>query len=778
MNRINNQSIPDTNTAAASKALLRRGICIGLAFVLAAGYLVTQLKRIQVDEYDNWRSRAVNQQMSTTEVAAERGAIYDANGNVLAQNVTVWTVDAAPDVLAQTKTTYLPDGTTDVARFVASQFAEVLQLSEDTLYANLSDSSKRYYRIKAKIDKPTADAIREIISEYGISGISLTQDTKRYYPYGDLAASVLGFVSDDGGAEGLENYYDSVLSGEPGRQISVVNARGEAMAVEDNESAYYSAQDGYNLVLTLNAEIQQIVEKYLAKAVTDHNASERGMAIAMNPQTGEIYAMATYPAYDPNDPYYIYDDATREALEAMPTSTEEELAAYTAAQGAARIKQWRNKAVADTYEPGSVLKIVTAAAAIDSGTFTINSTFTCTSAIQVADTIMSCAGDPPTAHGTIPLSEALIESCNVSFITMALAMGKTTWYDYINAFGLTEPTGVDLPGEPSAAAISSLIYSEEAMGLVELASASFGQSNKYSALQMITAVSAAVNGGHLMQPYIVSAITDSDGNIVESFSPVEKRQVISSETSAQLADTLEHLVSDTSNGKNAYVAGYHVGGKSGTSQKLERYTQDGESVYLSSFLGFAPSDDPQIAVLFVLDEPDDSSGYGTWFGGRLAGPSVGSIISEAMPVLGVSPDYASNDELLRTYTSTPNLVGQTLEKARVLLNQEGLSYIVEGSGDTVVAQYPEASSEVPFAGQVILYTESAGGQTVTVPSLVGLSASAARSTLRDLGLNVMTTGAPESEGTTVTVQDVEAGTAVLKGATITLTLEDQSVVAE
>ncbi len=753
------------------RPMLLRCAAIATAFALAAAALGMRLFTLQIEEQTTWKSRAANQQLANVPIEASRGVIYDSNMKPLAQSNVVWTVEAAPNVLAGSRKQE-EGAENEAARIAARELAKILELDEDELFDSLKDPEKMYYKVKAKIEKPVADQVRELCKEQELSGIYLREDQKRYYPYEELAATVLGFTNADGdGIEGLESEYNEVLSGTAGRQVAVRNAWGGEIAA-DEEAVTYPAEEGENIVLTLDADIQQVAEKYLAAAVKEHNARQRGMCIVMDVNTGGILAMATSPAYNPNDPYYIYDEATREAIDGMPDGDEK-----TQAQSDARMLQWRNKALADTYEPGSVFKMVTAAAALDSGRCSIDSTFYCPSEIRVVEDEevepFHCALNQ--AHGTETLRQALIDSCNVSFIQIGQALGAHTWYDYLNAFGLTEPTGVDLPGEPGARSIANLVYAEDALGPVQLASCSFGQSNKYTALQMITAASAVVNGGNLVQPHIVKEIRDNEGALVKSIEPEVKRQVVSAEVSEQLCDAMWELVAATPNGRNAYVAGYDVGGKSGTSQKLERLNQDGEEVYISSFLGFAPANDPQIAVLVALDEPEDTL-YGNYFGGRLAGPTAGNIIRDSLQILGVPPVYDTADDLARSTMSAPNVVDNELAQAEATLNGAGLAAVIVGTGGRVVAQSPGAYTQVPNGGLVVLYTdEGVTEETVEVPELIGQSAEMAMDTLKSMGLNVLTTGAPDGgESVLVVGQDREKGSKLSKGSVVTLTMRDVS----
>lgn len=777
-------STKQTKRGLNKSVLIRCGM-VFTAFVLAGGVLTWQLSRLQVAEAATWQARADDQQLQSTEITPVRGVIYDSEMRPLAENSTVWTVESYPNVMAQSRLTeegqMAAAGENDAEKaykIAAQKLAEILGLDEATLLEKLGDAESKYYRVKARIEKPEADAIREMVTQYGVRGIRLIEDSQRYYPYEDLAAPVLGFLNSDGdGNEGLEYKYNDVLAGTPGRLITAYNATGGVMPFDDN-SVTYEAKDGNNLVLTMNADVQQSLEKNLAAAVARYSAAERGMGIVMDVNTGAILAMATEPDYNPNDPYYIYDTPTREAVEAMPANTDEEAKAKSDAQGVARIKQWRNKTVSDTYEPGSVFKVITAAAALDSGTATPQTGYYCNGKYMVEgwpDPFGCAAGK---VHNHLSLENALIESCNISFIQIAQQTGLNTWYNYLHGFGLTEPTGVDLPGEPSQQALNVVVYPENKMGPVELASTSFGQSNKYSALQMITAASAAVNGGKLVQPHIVDKIIDNQGNVVQQFSAQPKRQVISAETSAELSDILEKLVSDpTGYGKNAKVAGYSVGGKSGTSQKLEIMQKEDREVYISSFWAFAPADDPQIAVLIVLDEPQDPE-MGNYFGGRLAGPTAGSVMGDALKIMGIEPEYTA-DDLSRSTIAVPNVTGLELQKANEQLGAEGLNYRTIGGGGAVTGQSPQAGTQIPRGGQVILYTADEAAQTAKVPDLNAKTAKDAIETLKNLGFNVLTTGAPDNgTGVVVDSQNVAVDTHLPLGTVITLTLRDMSASAD
>lgn len=760
---------------ARPRGMMLRCGAVLVIFVVASAALGLRLAQLQVDEAAEWEAMAGRQQLANISIAPMRGNIYDVSGRLLAQSAAVWTIEASPDVLNQSNVKNSTE--TDPARVAAQQFALIFDLDEEELYEELSDEKSYYFKIIGKIEKPLADEVREMCAHYNIKGIYLTEDTKRYYPYENVASTILGFVgNDNNGLEGLEQEYEEVLAGVPGRRTAVRDPWGNEIDA-GVQGVQYPAQDGNSVFLTLDVEIQRSLEKYLADAVEKHNARQRGFAIAMDVNTGAILGLAVWPSYNPNLPYDILDIRALSTLELLPPGSQQ----YSEAQGLARTLQWRNKALADTYEPGSVFKIITAAAALDSGIYTENDVFNCGAQIMIDgwDRPITCAGDPPTNHGTPTLRQALIDSCNVAMIRMSAGMGEEVWYNYLQAFGLTEPTGVDLPGEPSQNSMNNLVYDTSEMGPVELASCSFGQSNKYTAVQMITAVAAAVNGGNLLQPYIVDRIVDPAGNVVQQNEPVIKRQVISPEVSAQLCSILEELVSTTTNGKHAYVAGYHVGGKSGTSQKLDvMLQQQREDAFISSFVGFAPADAPQIAVLMALDEPEDNSGRNNYFGGRMVGPSVGSVIRESMQILGIEPNYVTDDELARSTVAVPGVVGSTLADAQSAIASRNLTYRMIGDGDTVIGQSPGAYSQIPYSGEVVLYTDaSMPQQTVVMPDVIGTTAANALQQLRGIGLNVLMDGAPDGSAVRVETQSIEASSSVPIGTVVNIRMVDTTSVS-
>ncbi|MBR5501704.1 MAG: PASTA domain-containing protein [Oscillospiraceae bacterium] len=716
-------------TATIKGRMLLVTALIFLAFLV----LIGRLAYLSVIRHDYYSQRATSQQLRDTVIAAQRGTIYDRNGNILARSATVWTVALTPKSIDD-------EHHDDIARFLS----ETLDVSYESVLEKCGED--RYYSIvKRKVDKPVVDAIQAFMAENDIHGITFTEDTKRYYPYGNFAAQVLGFVgTDNNGLYGVEAYYESYLAGISGRIMTAVNAQGSDMYYE--YETVTDPIDGYSLRLTLDEVIQHYLESALEEACVQHNVKNHAVGIIMNVNTGEIYGMATKPDFDPNDPLTIFDEATAADLALIADQD-----TYLDALDAAQLDQWRNKAISDIYEPGSVFKVVTASAALETGTFTTDSSFYCNGAYNVTNgVVMHCAHLE--GHGAESFAQAIINSCNPAFIKMGLTLGRDTFYEYFRAFGLSEKTGIDLPAEAQ-----SQYYTAERMGVVELASCSYGQSNAITPIQMITAVAAAVNGGYLVQPHIVKEIIDSEGNVVESTETVVKRQVISSETSELLSGILEQVV-ENANGQNAYVSGFRIGGKSGTAEKLGG--EEGE--YVASFCAFAPADDPEIACLILLDGADSYSIYG----GVIVAPIAAKVMSNVLPYLGIEAVY-TEDELSSVDVYAPNVVNMALTSAYAQLQKKGLNYQVVGSGTSVVAQFPQGGFALPKGCTVLLYTEESEQLQVTVPDVSGRSVSYVQSLFASMGLNLRVSGSTAS-GAVAVSQSIPMDTVVEQGTLVTV----------
>ena len=576
-------------------ALLLCGICF-------AG-LIARLYWLQLAAGDWYTRRALGQQLRDTVVPADRGRIYSADGVLLAANSSCWTLRASPREMPA-----------DKLELAAHGLAQILELDEAALLEKFRDRASNDCLLRYRVERSMADAVRDFCEENGITGIRINQDSKRWYPQGEFLASVLGFTNvDNAGVSGLELEYNEQLTGQNGVVLTAVNAWGYTL-----EQSYETEQfpvEGSSLWLTIDANIQHYLENALNYAVQEHHVAARAVGIVLDVNTGAVLAMSTTPAYDPNQPRILYDEAARAAVDAL--SGEQRTAALQLAQQT----QWRNKAVSDLYEPGSVFKLITCAAALDAGAITRNSSFYCGESISVAGTRFHCANHK--RHGTQTVTQALENSCNQSFIQIGARLGKEAFCDYFAAFGLREPTGIDLPAEPK----KSLYYTADRMGPVELASCAFGQSSKISYLEMAAAVCAVVNGGKLMQPYVVSEILAPDGSTIEQLSPVCKRQVLKAETSQTMREMMEAVVL-YGGGRNAQIPGYRVGGKSGTSQKLDSAD---EKARIASFVAVAPIDDPQFLCLVCLDEPHSW----TTAGGSLSAPVCAEVLEQTLVYKGV-----------------------------------------------------------------------------------------------------------------------------------------------
>ena len=766
MARMNNpQNGPQNPQKQARKRSLLRYWLLAGAFAFGAAILIGRLAWLQIVKHDEYRIQAANQQLKDVAVTPTRGQIYDANGKVLAKSSIVWTIAADPSQISALKAEEGDERSAEErraerVRTVSADVAGMLGLDENEVYDKLIDSESQYEVLAKQVDKPVADQIKEYASDNNLP-ITVTQDTKREYPYGAFAASVLGFMHADGyGFYGLEAYYEETLAGTPGRLVSIKNGLGAEIANDDREE--YPAQDGNSLVLTLDANIQAIAEKYLENSVKVNNVSERGVVIIMDVNTGAILAMATKPDFDPNDPMTIYDPERAALLEGL--SDEE----YTQVQGEERQRQWKNKAITDLYTPGSVFKLITTSAALDSGVSTPGTTYYCGGSYQVLPNTKSYTCAEGAAHQWQDMGKVLYNSCNIATIQEALKMGIETFSDYYNAFGFTEKTGIDLPAEQAPYAGVSY-HPADSMSLIDLASTSFGQAQKVTPIQMITAVAAIANGGYLVQPYIVDKIVDQEGNVVQETEPTIKRQVISEEVSQQVLQMMEGVVdygAAGAAGRNAYVAGYHIGGKSGTSEKLDQGEREGGGYEkVSSFLAVLPVDDPQIAILAFVDEPHAETEYGS----MLSAPLIGNIISEVAPYLGIEMDESllpSGDVTIPNLVTPNNPSYSQWDLAQVELNKIGLAHRKVGSGDTVLAQYPEAGTKVAAGTTVYLYTDSTEYTKTTVPDVTGKSAALASQMLAGSGLNVRISG---DENGQVTAQDVAAGTETPMGTVVTIT---------
>ncbi|MGN0115388.1 MAG: penicillin-binding transpeptidase domain-containing protein, partial [Acutalibacteraceae bacterium] len=725
-----------------AKSILDRSFIIMLALIVAGfGGIAIRLGYIMTVDADDLRSKAENQQLRDVVTTAGRGNIYDCNKNVLAKSSTVWKVFVTPSSIEK-----------DERDLIAKGLSELLGVEYDTVYEKVCKTSSYYETVGKPVDIGTATKVREFIKENEVgSVVGLEESSKRYYPNNNLASTVIGFVgTDNQGLGGLEYYYDKELTGTKGRIISAKNAKGSDLPFSYEKVV--EAKEGNSLVLTIDEYIQHIVEKYLLQAINENKVANRGSCIVMNVNTGEILAMATMPDYDLNNPFTIANE--EKAKEIASLTGDERSKAISEAQQA----QWRNKCISDAYEPGSVFKIITGSSALEEGTLKTTDTFYCPGYITVADRKIRC--HKTEGHGSQSLANAFQNSCNPAFISIGQKLGLRNFVNYRTAYGLDKITGIDLPGETG-----SILHSYESMGPVELASESFGQSFKITPIQLITAISAAVNGGYLNKPHVVKQILDSDGNVVKNYGTTQVRQVISNETSKQICQYLESVVSEGT-GHNAYVAGYRVGGKTGTSEKLD----SGTNKKIASFCGIAPSDSPEVAILMLLDEPNVAYP----FGGTCCAPAVGKMMSEILPYLSVSPEY-TEEEAKELESTTPNVTGKSLKDAKSAISDAELKYTVIGEGDTVIKQMPSANSTIPNGGTVVLYTDdSEQKKTAVVPDFNGMTISQANEAAENAGINIIISGSKNNA--TAYDQSVEKGKEVERGTVVTVSFREIVVV--
>ena len=809
-----------------SARLRRFSFGAAVFFVMAAAGIVTySLYKIQIEQGATFRQYAAEQQLLDSTIQATRGEIYDASGITLASTSVVWTIWADPSYSTALFTSQTAEETGEVLKTVdETTLAEVsrqitlrllsgdgesldrvdtssaeYQTQYQTVHDALAKNTSSYQVLATKVNNAVKLSIEKYVSTYnkehtkaktledgttvrkGRISVSSSKSFQRDYPYGAFAASVLGFCNGDGeGFYGLEKSYDSTLAGVNGRTITRRNAYGNAIA--DANATTYAAKDGSNLVLSLDVNVQEVVERYLNEAVYANNVENRGAAIVMNVKTGAILAMASKPDFDPNDPldfsanltylseqvqaepeiYTIYlkdpDDPKKFLLDENGKKIPDPEPDYT---GTYRDIQWKNKAITELYYPGSVFKVITAAMGVDSGKAAYYTTLNCSGAYGVAKETYHCAGKK--SHGVQNLAEALRNSCNIYFIQLGQRLGSSVFYDYFDAFGFTERTGVDLPNETGM----MKYYTKNQLGEVQLASSAFGQAMAVTPLQVCTAISAAVNGGYLVTPHVVDKITDQNGNVVEEVGANVRRQVISESASETIRQIMEYEVGDGSTnggGSNAYVAGYRIGGKSGTSEQLNMERRaDGDYKKVASFAAVLPANDPEILVYVMLDDPNNAR---TDYSSILAAPVAGNIISEVAPYLGIATD---GEDRSGTIVTVPNLVGTEWSNAQVSLNIQGLKHQLQESQSSqsaapVTYQYPHAGAKVPYGTTIYLYTDTYEGSRTEVPDVTGKSPDFARQMLSAAGLNCVVEGSG-----TVQAQSDEPGSSVQRGTIITLT---------
>lgn len=767
----------------ANEQVKRRNFLVMIGIISISVAVACKLVKLSVTENAKYAEMANETHFSNIIIPANRGTIYDASGNPLAWSATVYKIYIDPSLFREEMTEIeevmkerkavldageeLPEGKKyipidEMREEIITLLMEKLNLTREDVIEAMEDTS-RYCVLQTQVDKNIADDIELYFEGFGINSIRREQDTKRYYPQDDLAAHVIGFTDSDGnGMYGIEAYYDDYLAGTNGRTISANDAFGREMPYK--HAATYPAQDGDSLYLTLDSTLQYYLQKNLEDMYNSFQVANRCCGIMMNPKTGAIYAMATYPSYDLNNPAAISDPYVEEYLKSLPKNE------YEQAYIEAREAQWKNKAVTELYTPGSVFKIFTTAAAVEEGVLNPDTDgFNCTGEITVAGALKPIGCHLRTGHGYQTFSEALTHSCNPAFIQIGLSLGVERFSHYFDAFGLSTRTGIDLPGEAFP-----IYYESDAMSLVDLASSSFGQATKLTPIEMITSISAAINGGYLVKPYVVSKVVSSEGNVVYTNKTYVKRQVISEETSAKVCELLQEVVEENG-GSNAYIKGYAIGGKSGTSEKLDEYdasyimnSEEEVDKYVASYACFAPANDPEIVLLMLADEPHGESYYGS----KVVVPYASEMMEQSLPYLGFYPEY-SEEEYAQMDVIIPLLIDKDIQTAKQTLESLGLNYDIRGEGSTVIKQCPVTNSQITKGGTVILYAEKGyEAETVEVPDLKKYTASDAKDQLAMLGLNYVMTGASsDREGALVGAQSVAPGTKVEVGTVIRLTIE-------
>ncbi len=758
--------------------------------------LLWKLWQISIVNHDTYEEAAIGQQTRDVAVAASRGKILDARENVLAISATVYNLILSPrDVIAGTTLTVddfaskaefnavkedeerreaaLAQKVEKRQKLIIDTLCELLELDRETLEKRMAKTSSAYEIVAKNLEEEQAEELRTFISENKLGlGLYLSPTTKRYYPYANLACQVIGFVNDNGGAYGLEAIYDKELSGQAGRVYTAKNAKGTEMS--SSYSNYVDAVDGQNFILTIDSTIQSYAEQLVREGIKQYDVQNGGFCIVMNPKTGGIYAMVSIPDYDLNSPSAIFDGSLQAGLDLLKgdgTTTDE---AYQDAVTAARNAQWRSKALNDTYEPGSTFKSMVLAAALEEGVVSASDTFYCPGYAMVNGTHIWCSKHE--GHGSQTLAEAVANSCNPAFIAIGQKLGAEKFYQYFTDYGLNSYTGIDLQGEGTGQ-IWSKDYLTSAEGYLSLATASFGQRFTVTPVQLITAFASTINGGYVMEPYVVDAISDGDGNVIEKHEPTVVRQVISEQTSAKVREILENVVANGT-GRNAYVKGYRIGGKTGTSETL---SADNHNIV--SFVGFAPANDPQVIVLMALDNPKQAgphSNYcttGTYIsGGQMVAPKVGNLIAETLDYLGVEKSYKAGEAATADVTM-PRLIDKSAAEAKSSLQKLNLACRTVGDGGTVTDQIPAAGTTLPSGSEVVLYLgQEKPGDLVTVPNVSGKTLDGARQALAEVGLYMRANGTSEYNNRTVAgSQSVAGGTQVERGTVVNVTFVDTSI---
>ena len=742
----------DVSIKAPSRMMWRRSFAVMVVMALCFAAIGGRLAALQLAEHDVWQALASEQQLTDSIISDKRGAIIDRNGVVLARSVEVATIIMAPGEI--------PD---DTAReTICRELPSLLGVDAEKLAKQVAKTSSRYEVVKAKIDYTLCDTFADWVKENRLTGVfRVIQDYKREYPYGNTLSCVMGFTgTENSGLEGLEAKYNSELAGTAGRVVTSVNGWGDALPNDIQYETTLAASEGNTLQLTIDVNIQRMVENHLEVSLAETGANNRVSAIVMDVKTGEILAMATKGDYDPNQPRVIQDPDVETQI-ALLSDDQRSEAYLTALQ-----KQWKNKAISEFYEPGSVFKIFTASMAMQEGLISEQSSFYCNGTYTMAGVRTMKCHVYPRSHGSQSLSEAISHSCNPAFMSIGSLVGTSLFPKYHALFGFTEVTGVDMLGE--ARVTASLYHRAETITAVDVATSSIGQTFKVTPIQMITAVSSVAGGGELLQPYIASRVIAPDGTVLKEQQRTVRRRVISQDVSERMCALLEGVV-DGGGAKNAYVAGYRVAGKTGTSEKTDQgLAANGRKNVVASFCGFAPADDSRVAVIVMVDEPQTYIRYG----GTLAAPVAQKIFADVLPYLGMEPQY-TDEELKVLQTTVPLVEGASVTRAGTVLKQQGLTIRVVGDGEKVTGQMPPAETPIAKNGTVVVYTDGARPSSVAVPSVKGKTLSEANQLLTDAGLNVRIVGYPTQRTDDLTArqalvqsQSVEANQTVSEGTVV------------
>ena len=794
-----------SNKNLPSKSMkFRAKITMTSVFLLLFSGVAANFFNISVIKNKEYQTMANDQHFGSIPISAHRGSIYDSKGTALAKSATVYKVFLDPKQFREdlealqkridTRAEQVKNGTYQpkVQVTTDAEGNEVSQVIEDQLPSSAEAfrleavsvlstklgitaekvekamiAENQYSVLQEQVEKPVADEVLSLFNQYGLVSLNVEEDTKRYYPQNELAAAVIGFTASDGyGMYGVEASYDEYLSGTDGRTISAKDSHGNELPYRYSKT--YPAKNGNDVYLTLDMEIQYTLEKYLEEMSTEYMVKNRSCAILMNAKTGAIYGMAQYPSYDLNNPYDVVDT---KVLEELKTLNDEE---YSKVQGAARETQWRNKCITEVYEPGSVFKVITSASAFEENIINVNrDSFYCSGSVHLDGMENDVKCHEIGGHGSQTYQEALTHSCNPAFMEIGARLGEDKFLYYYDAFGLRTPTGIDLPAESGGIQVPAANFTN-----VDLGMSSIGQCETITPIEMITSYCAAINGGYLLQPYVVDKVVDEDGNVVMKNERTVRRQVVSEETSAIMRDALYHVTTDNGGG-NVTIKGYAIGGKSGTSQRLS-VTKGGQTMiqgqeeiaeeqeYGASYCCFAPADDPEVILLVLADMPDKANNGGNYYGSKVAVPTARDILTDVLPYLGISPEY-TEQELAELDIKVPLLEG-SIEEAKATLDGLGAVAEVIGEGSTVVAQSPVTGTSIAKGGTVYLYTDPSHTVDYTeVPDLVGLTPQIANESIVYMDLNYVATGASiHRDGAVVSGQSIQPGEKVAKGTTIIL----------